>query len=126
MYERLGEAARARQAGRKAVELSEEALKVNPEDAQVLSRIAVYEAKLKRHAEAAAYIGRAVALLPSDGDVLYRKAVVHALGGQREAAVAALTQALARGYSASRARVDYDLRTLEPLPEFQALVAQAR
>ena len=49
-YERLGEAARARQAWRKAVELSEEALQVNPEDAQVLSRIAVYEAKLGRHA----------------------------------------------------------------------------
>ena len=92
----------------------------------MLSRLAVYEAKLGRQADAAGPSPDAVALSPADGEILYRKAVVQALAGQREAAVAALTQALARGYSASRARVDYDLRTLEPLPEFQALVAQAR
>jgi hypothetical protein len=40
--------------------------------------------------------------------------------------VAALAQAVARGYNASRARIDYDLRSLGPLPEFQALVAQSR
>jgi tetratricopeptide (TPR) repeat protein/TolB-like protein/tRNA A-37 threonylcarbamoyl transferase component Bud32 len=125
-YERLGDAARARKAYFKAVEMSAQALQVNPTDVQALSRLAVYEAKLGRHADAASHIAQAIALSAADGDVAYRKAVVHALAGQREAALAALGEALASGYSRSRARVDYDLRTLEPLPEFQALVAQAR
>jgi tetratricopeptide (TPR) repeat protein/tRNA A-37 threonylcarbamoyl transferase component Bud32 len=125
-YERMGNAAQARRAYLKAVELSQEALKVNPSDAQALSRLAVYEAKLGRRADAAAHIRQALALSPADGDVAYRRAVVHALAGDRSAALAALGEAVARGYSPSRARVDYDLRTLEPLPEFQALVAQTR
>jgi serine/threonine-protein kinase len=124
-YARLGETARARQAYQRAVELSEQALKVNPGDAQILSRLAVYEAKLGRHAEAAAHVAQAAASSSTDADVSYRKAVVHALAGQRRAALAALSEALVRGFSATRARVDYDLRTLQPLPEFQTLVAQS-
>jgi tetratricopeptide (TPR) repeat protein len=125
-YARLGEAARARQAYLRAVELSRQALEVNPQDAQTLSRLALYEAKLGRHADAAAHIGQAALLSSADGDISYRKAVVAALAGERASALAALAEALARGYSSSRARVDYDLRSLEPLPEFQALVAKAR
>jgi tetratricopeptide (TPR) repeat protein len=125
-YERLGDTDKARQAYVKAVALSREALAVNPQDAQTLSRLALYEAKLGRHADAAGHIAQAAALSSGDSDISYRKAVVSALAGQRAAALAALAEALARGYSPSRARVDYDLRSLEPLPEFQALVAQAR
>jgi serine/threonine-protein kinase len=125
-YERLGDATRARRAWQRAVDVSEQELRVNPNDAQALSRLAVNEAKLGQRAQASRHILDAVRLSPGDGDVAYRKAVVHALAGEREAAVAALAQAVARGYSASRARIDYDLRSLGPLPEFQALVAQAR
>ena len=125
-YERLGDATRARRSWQRAVDVSEQELRVNPNDAQSLSRLAVYEAKLGRRAQASRHILDAVRLSPGDGDVAYRKAVVHALAGEREAAVGALAQAVARGYSAGRARVDYDLRSLGPLPEFQALVAQAR
>ena len=39
----------------------------------------MYEAKLGRHANAATHIGEAVRLGGADGDVVYRKAVVHAL-----------------------------------------------
>jgi tetratricopeptide (TPR) repeat protein/tRNA A-37 threonylcarbamoyl transferase component Bud32 len=124
-YARLGAVAKARQAYLRAIELSEEALNVNPKDAQALSRLAVYEAKVGRHADAAKHIGQAQALGAADGEVSYRKAVVHALAGQRGPAVAALAEAVARGYSASRARVDYDLRTLQPLPEFQSLVGHS-
>jgi tetratricopeptide (TPR) repeat protein/tRNA A-37 threonylcarbamoyl transferase component Bud32 len=125
-YERLGDAARARRAWLRAIELTEEALHVNPADAQALSRLAVCEAKVGRHAPAARHVLEAVRLSPGDGEITYRKAVVHALAGERAAAVAALAQAVARGYNASRARIDYDLRSLGPLPEFQALVAQSR
>jgi serine/threonine protein kinase/tetratricopeptide (TPR) repeat protein len=125
-YERLGETAKARRAWQRSIELIEEALRVNPADAQALSRLAVCEAKVGRHGPAARHVLEAVRLSPGDGEIAYRKAVVHALAGERPAAVAALAQAVARGYNASRARIDYDLRSLGPLPEFQALVAQSR
>jgi tetratricopeptide (TPR) repeat protein/tRNA A-37 threonylcarbamoyl transferase component Bud32 len=125
-FERLGEAAKARRAWLRAVELAERGVAVNPSDAQALSRLAVYEAKVGRHAEAGRHVLEAVRLGPGDGEIAYRKAVVHALAGERAAAVAALAQAVARGYSPARARVDYDLRSLAPLPEFQALVAPSR
>jgi serine/threonine-protein kinase len=125
-YERLGETGQARKAYARAVELSRDGLKVNPSDAQTLSRLALYEAKLGRHADARAHITEAVALNAADGDILYRQAVVHALAGRGPAAVAALSAAVERGYSVRRARMDYDLRTLEGLPEFKAIVGEPR
>jgi hypothetical protein len=49
--------------------------------------------------------------------------VVHALGGKADAAVAALAQALERGYSRSVARDDDDLAALRGRSDFQSLVA---
>jgi tetratricopeptide (TPR) repeat protein len=123
-YARLGETRPARQAYARAVELSRDGLKVNPSDPQTLSRLALYEAKLGRHADARAHIAEAVGLNAADGDILYRQAVVHTLAGRRPAALAALGAAVERGYSARRARMDYDLRTLQGLPEFKAIVAE--
>jgi serine/threonine-protein kinase len=124
-YERLGEPGKARKAYARAVEATRDGLRVNPSDAQRLSRLALYEAKLGRHADARAHITEAVGLNAADGDILYRQAAVHALAGRRTAALAALGEAVERGYSVRRARMDYDLRTLEGLPEFKAIVGES-
>ena len=111
-YERLGESARARQAWRKAVELSEEALRVNPEDAQVLSR-----SPCTRPSSAARRGGGVHRPRGGPEPGRRRRRLPQGRGpragrpaGRRRWPRSA--QALARGYSASRARVDYDLRTL--------------
>jgi serine/threonine-protein kinase len=125
-YERLKEPVKARQAYVRAVEISRDMLAVNPKDAQTLSRLAVCEAKLGRHADAAIHVGEAAGLDGDDTDVLYRKAVVHALAGRAPDALVALREAVARGFSVSRARTDYDLQSLRGRPEFQTLLDRPR
>ena len=125
-YTRLGRRADAAQAYGTAVRLCEDLLKVNPKDARVLGSLAVYEAKLGRRAAADQHVADALALSPADADVIYRKAVVSALAGRPEAALAALREALARGFSATQARIDDDFAGLRNRPDFAAALAAAR
>ncbi|HUG52627.1 MAG TPA: tetratricopeptide repeat protein, partial [Vicinamibacteria bacterium] len=125
-YARAGRREDAQEAYRAAVRLSEAMLRVNPKDARALGRLAVYEAKLGRRAAADRHAADAVALSPADGDVIYRKAVVEALAGRPDAALGALREALARGFSASQAKIDDDLASLRGRAEFAAVLAAPR
>ena len=105
-----------------ARQLALAALKVNAPDATWMSRIAKFEAQLGMHAEASAHAEQAVALAPRDPDVHFKQAVVAALGGNRQAALRTLEQALSLGYKPDDARNDYDLAGLKNSPEFAALL----
>jgi tetratricopeptide (TPR) repeat protein len=122
-YQRLGRSGEARRAWSEAVRLCEEALRVDARSTETLGQLAVYEAKLGRHASAEAHARQALDLAPGEADAHYRAAVVHALGARADAAVAALAQALERGYSRSVARDDDDLTALRERSDFQSLVA---
>jgi eukaryotic-like serine/threonine-protein kinase len=122
-YERLGRAEEARRAWSEAVRLCGEALRVDPRSTETLGQLAVYEAKLGRHASAESHARQALDLSPADADAHYRAAVVHALGGKADAAVAALARAFEHGYSRSVALGDDDLATLRHRSDFQSLVA---
>jgi tetratricopeptide (TPR) repeat protein len=122
-YQRLGRSEEARRAWSEAVRLCEEALRVDARSTETLGQLAVYEAKLGRHASAEAHARQALDLAPGEADAHYRAAVVHALGGRTDAAVAALAQALERGYRRSVARGDDDLTALPARSDFQSLVA---
>jgi Flp pilus assembly protein TadD len=124
-YTRLGRRTEAAEAYATAVRLCEDMLRVNPRDARTLGSLAVYEAKLGRRAAADQHIADALALSPADGDVIYRKAVVSARAGRAEAALFALREALARGFSATQARIDADLASLRSRPDFEAALANA-
>jgi hypothetical protein len=52
---------------------------------------------------------------------MYAKAVVYALTGDAEKAIADLGRALAHGYSSSEAERDPDLATLRDRQEYKAL-----
>jgi tetratricopeptide (TPR) repeat protein len=121
-YRQLGERARSREAYLRAVTVCESLLRVNPADAQALSLLAVYEAKLERHADARRHLAAAIALRPSDPGVLYRKAVVHVLMGETAAGMSALDDALKHGFSPDLARNDADLAPLRPLPAYKSLL----
>lgn len=124
-YQRLGNLAAAKAAWLRALDLTRAELQVNPTDAENLSRLAVYEAKLGRHDEAEQHAAQAVASLPESGAVHFRQAVVYALAGASDRALASLTGAMARGYSASVARSDHDLDALRQLPQFEQIVGPA-
>jgi tetratricopeptide (TPR) repeat protein len=126
VYARLGQRDRARQAYLRAVELSESLLRVNPGDARTLGLLAMSEAKLGRHDAAARHAEEASRLSPADGEVLYRQAVVAALAGHADQSLAALGQALARGYSATDAARDDDFGSLREKPTFHQLVIHPR
>src|SRR5262249_39024347 len=102
--------------------LIEQSLAVNPNDAGARGRLAVLEAKLGRHDEAERQLNGALALNPASPQLMYYRAVVLALSGKRAQAMAALSDAIGRGYSVSSAREDDDLASLRELPEFQALL----
>ena len=123
-WQRLGRLDAARRSWSEAARLSRQALRVNPRSAETLGQLAACEAKLGDHASAESHARQALDLAPDDPDAHYRAAVVHALGGRSDAAVAALAQAFERGYSRSVARDDDDLATLRGRSDFQSLVAQ--
>jgi tetratricopeptide (TPR) repeat protein/TolB-like protein len=123
-YQRLGRTEEARRSWSEAVRLCREALRVDPRSAETLGQLAVYEAKLGQYASAEAHARRALELAPGDPDAHFRAAVVHALGGKADPAVAALAQAFERGYSRSVAVEEEDLASLRRRSDFQSLVAQ--
>ena len=125
-YARLGQPEAARAQYRRAAELCESMLRVNRSDAQALSLLAWAETQLGRRREAGVHLAEAVALAPSDPEVLYRKAIIHAGLGQRAEAVSALQAALEHGSSRVLARNDPDLAALRERPDFKALVTERR
>jgi eukaryotic-like serine/threonine-protein kinase len=121
---KLDRPAEAAEAYASAVEASQQSLKVNPNDARTLMRLAVYEAKLGRPDAAERDASRAVAVNPQDPEAIYRKAQVLAINGKTSQALSALGEALTKGYSVAQAEKDEDLAVLRDLPAFRALVRQ--
>jgi hypothetical protein len=68
-------------------------------------------------------VAEALALGPTSSDVVYKSAVVHALAGRRDEAVAALGRAIAMGFRAWEAAVDEDLAVLRADARFVSMTA---
>ncbi len=125
-YVQLGDRRKASASYSAAASIAAEMLKVNPKSASTLAFLALYEAKLGLGAEAARHASEAFRLAPKDNEVIYKKAVVHALAGQRNEALDVLKQALELGYSARLAHADDDLAAIRTLPQFEKLLSGQR
>jgi tetratricopeptide (TPR) repeat protein len=121
-YARLGRLAEARQAWREAVRLEQQTLAVNPNAANTLARIALWQAKAGDRAAAEGHITRALTMASGDADVLYYSAVVRALAGDTERALTSLEQAVKNGYSAQLVAKDHDLDAIRNTPRFRQLM----
>lgn len=110
----------------KAVELARTQLAVNPNDATLLSQVAVYEAKMADLAAARATIAQALKLAPADAAVRYRSAIVFELAGQRGQSLAALNTALDAGYSLSVVEKEPELNSLRQDPRYRDVTAHVR
>ena len=99
---------------------------MNPNDATVLSQLAVYEAKVGRANEARRHMDAAIAQNSTSPEVLFRRGVALTLIGDRASAVAALRDAVNHGYSAAELRAEDDLSGLANVPEFRALAQSQR
>ena len=121
-YRQDGHAAEARGAYREAVALFDADLRVNPRDAPSIATRATCLARLGEVRTARQEIDRAVALLPSDQQVQYQRALVALLARRNDMALSALEEAVSAGYSVPLLRLDRDLAPLAGEPRFQSMV----
>jgi tetratricopeptide (TPR) repeat protein/TolB-like protein len=119
---RLGDAAGARADWKASVDLSREALRVNPQDVRQLRSVAICLAKLGQKDAALQTARQALDAGPSSADAHYGAAVVHAVTGDAPGALVLLEKAFSLGASASQARDDDDLASLRSRPEFRRLL----
>ncbi len=112
-----GREADAREAYARTLALIAPKLDTGANDATVLSRAALYHAKLGEPERARELIAQALSLAPDNPDVRFRATVVSELGGDRAAAITHAARALALGYPR---------RLLDAEPELIALRGDRR
>lgn len=123
-YLRVGRQQDASEQFQIARRLLEEHRRVNPDDAQLLGRLAVCQAKLGLRQEAVSTIVHAAALEPHNTTLMYQIAVVYSLTEFPDRAIEHLSRALSHGYSRPEAQRDPDLESLRDRPEYKRLFAE--
>jgi len=111
---------------RRAVELGEEKLKVNPNDSDVHLLLARYYSMLGRRAEALSHLNVALQARPTNSHYLQFAAVVYNQVGDPANAVASLQKAVENGLQEWQLRSEMELDNLRPLPIFQNLFKQVQ
>jgi len=119
----LGRTAEAEAAYRRALQVAEQHMELNPDDPRAATMCAVSLCRLGRKEEGLAWAERARAIDPDDPGVIYNVACLFALEGQADSAIDCLEQALRAGFGAGDwVAHDPDLDSLRGLPRFQRLV----
>ncbi len=106
-----------------AIAIAASKLQVNPDDAPVLAYLADYSAMVGNKEAAYGYLQRALKAAPSDGDVLFRAAIVYNRFNQPDQALLYLKKATQTGYSRNLIRDSPDFANLQQNPGFRSLVA---
>ena len=96
---------------------------VNPNEPEVLSVVALYQAKLGEKAKALANIEKARKLAPNSRKVAWEAALVYELGGNREMAIKGLRDALEAGQAVAEVRLEPALANLRSDRRFAQLMA---
>jgi tetratricopeptide (TPR) repeat protein/TolB-like protein/DNA-binding winged helix-turn-helix (wHTH) protein len=109
----------------RAIELSNERLRINPQDSKTLTELALVLAAVGRQEEANSVIDKVLSEAPGLPDGYYFAAKVKLLGGDLDTAQAYLERALVLGYSSRLAAADPQLRQIRDLPRMRELL-QAR
>jgi tetratricopeptide (TPR) repeat protein len=122
-YKRLGKTREARAAYQRAIELARRSLTVDPRDAAAVGLIAVCEANLGHAVDADLRAAEALALAPTDRNVLLRSAKVYTLLGNRTRAFDSLRGAIEHGLSPQLVRDDPELTPIRSAPQFEAAIA---
>ncbi|HXP86740.1 MAG TPA: tetratricopeptide repeat protein [Bryobacteraceae bacterium] len=115
---------KAVQAYRRAVQLGEERLMVNPNDAETLGRVALYRARLGDHGDAVVKTRRALQLAPTSRSVAWHAALTYELAGQRELALASVRAALRAGQPVQEVSHEPTLAMLRSDPRYAQLMAE--
>jgi serine/threonine-protein kinase len=114
--------AKGTQAYQRALQLGQERLAVNAKDADVLGRVALYQARLGNPASLV-NIAKARQLAPENRQVVWHATLVYELAGKRDLALEALQAALKAGQAADEVRHEPTLAKLRADPRFTRLMA---
>ncbi len=106
----------------RAIGIGQNKLRVNPRDALTLAYLANYSAMLNDQQAALFYLQGALALAPSDGEVLVRAAVVYHHFGHESETFDYLRKAINAGYSRDIIRDTPDFQDIRNDSQFRALV----
>jgi serine/threonine-protein kinase len=91
-------ASQAPGAYRRALELANKRLQVDPNDDAAISAVALYEAHLGQEAAARAAILKALKYAPSNANVVFTSALIYEMMGHRAEALSAIESAHKLGY----------------------------
>jgi tetratricopeptide (TPR) repeat protein len=119
-----GDTASATEPLRKAIELAEQQLKVNPRDAGVLGDLANYYSVLGDRKQSLNYLDRSLQLGQGDKELLFNAAEVYNQLRESGVSLEWLSKALAAGYSRSEVAADPSFDNLHDNPRYQALMQQ--
>jgi len=108
---------------RKAISIAASKLEVNPQDAFTLAYLADYSAMLDDKDAAYNYLQQALKTAPSDGEVLFRAAIVYNHFGQKKQALTYLAKAVQAGYSRKIIRDTPDFSNLQEEPAFESIAS---
>lgn len=97
---------------RKARDLLTPEFERRKDDVTIVSRMALYSARLNDHAQAAPLLSRVIVLAPKNASVQFRAGLAYELLGEREAAITALTEAVNLGYPLKLIQAEPDLLNL--------------
>jgi tetratricopeptide (TPR) repeat protein/tRNA A-37 threonylcarbamoyl transferase component Bud32 len=121
-----GKEGRAREAFQRAIDLCDDVIRVNPNEASAHVSRATSLAKLGRTGEARAAIIRALELEPQYASAAYEAAVVALLSGSDDEAAARIEQALRLGYNVDNLERDPELAKLRKNGRLQGIIAGYR
>jgi serine/threonine-protein kinase len=103
---------------KKAIQLAERQLEINPRQAQLVSSVAVYQAKLGQNGVALERVRTAMDLAPQDGRVMIKAARVFEIAKRRSDAVEMLRKAVALGLPLWEIEGNRELETVRKDPKF--------
>jgi serine/threonine-protein kinase len=119
-----GQKEEASAAFRRALALANQQASVDPRDAQLRSRRALYYSALGQHGSAQQEIAQAEAAAPGNGQILFRAAIVHEQAGRRAEALRSLGAALDAGFPVNEIVNAPPLRALREDPAGARLIAE--
>ena len=117
---------KASEAYRQAIRLAEVQLKLNPSDADVLSSLAIYYARINETGRAREHLEKALKLDPDNVDILSNAALIHLTAGERRESLRWLEKAVSAGYPREQLLANPDYFVLHSDAEFGKLVKQAK
>jgi serine/threonine protein kinase/tetratricopeptide (TPR) repeat protein len=121
-----GDSAKAADSYQQAIQLAETHLKVNSNDANALSSLALYFARTHNGAQAQTYLDKALKADPADADILLTACLVHLEANERQQAFLWLEKAVQAGYTKEQLLANPELKSLYSDPQFEHLAKQAK